>query len=94
VQPETTRTGSDLEGLRAQVSEIDREIVEAINRRLEVVRQIWAHKNEHGLDKVDPERERWLQEHLAAGNRGPLSAEGLAEIHTEILALTKREMNR
>ena len=77
-----------------QVSELDREIVDAINRRLELVRQIWAHKNEHGLDKVDPERERWLHEHLAAGNRGPLSPEGLAEIYAEILALTKREMSR
>jgi chorismate mutase/prephenate dehydratase len=90
----TNTTSTDLERLREQVSEIDREIVEAINRRLEIVRQIWAHKAEHGLGKVDPERERWLREHLASSNRGPLSAEGLAEIHTEILALTKREMGR
>jgi chorismate mutase/prephenate dehydratase len=89
---ETTRTGTDLDGLREQVSEIDREIVEAINRRIEVVRQIWAHKAEHGLGKVDPDRERWLFEHLAAANRGPLSPEGLKQIYAEILALTKREV--
>jgi chorismate mutase len=88
----TETTSTDLDDLRAQVSEIDREIVEAINRRIEVVQRIWAHKNEHGLGKVDPERERWLHEHLAASNRGPLSPAGLAQIYEEILALTKREV--
>jgi chorismate mutase len=83
---------TSLDELREQVSEIDRELVEAINRRLELVERIWAHKSEHGLDEVDPDRERWLHEHLAASNRGPLSAEGLNEIYAEILALTKREL--
>jgi chorismate mutase len=87
-------TTLSLDDLRAQVVEIDREIVEAFNRRIEVVQQIWAHKREHGLDKVDPDRERWLHEQLAASNRGPLSAEGLEQIYAEILALTKREMER
>ncbi len=91
---DTETTQTDLEALRARVSEIDREIVEAINRRIEVVQRIWAHKSEHGLGKVDPERERWLHEHLAASNRGPLSADGLREIYAALLDLTKREVGR
>jgi 3-deoxy-7-phosphoheptulonate synthase / chorismate mutase len=87
-----TETTRSLEALRAQIVEIDRELVETINRRLEIVQQIWAHKREHGLGDVDPDRERWLHEHLAASNRGPLSAEGLERIYAELLALTKREM--
>ena len=87
-----TDTHEALAGLREQVSAIDREIVEAINRRIEVVREIWAHKDEHGLDTVDPDRERWLHEHLAESNRGPLSPEGLKEIYAAILDLTKREV--
>jgi chorismate mutase len=87
-----TETTSGIDGLREQVSEVDREIVEAINRRIELVRQIWALKSEHGLGQVDPERERWLHEHLAASNRGPLSEEGLRELYAEILDLTKREV--
>ena len=75
-----------------RVSEVDREIVEAINRRIELVQLVWAHKREHGLDKIDPERERWLHEHLAAQNRGPLSRGGLEEIYAAILDLTKREV--
>jgi chorismate mutase len=87
-----TETTQSLEALRAQIVELDRELVETINRRLEVVKLIWAHKREHGLGDVDPERERFLHEQLAAANRGPLSADGLERIYAEILALTKREM--
>ena len=90
----STGLDTDLEDLRAQVSEVDREIVEAINRRLELVRRIWEHKQRHGLGEVDPERERWLHEHLAAANRGPLSPEGLSEIYGAVLELTKRELRR
>ena len=84
----------DLTGLREQATAIDREIVEAMNRRIGVVMRIWERKSANGLGKVDPERERWLQEHLAESNRGPLSAEGLREIHAAILDLTKREVER
>jgi chorismate mutase len=84
----------DLTGLREQVTAIDREIVDAINRRIGVVTRIWERKSARGLGKVDPERERWLQEHLAEANLGPLSPEGLREIHAAILELTKREVER
>jgi chorismate mutase len=89
-----TETTTDLEALRAQVTEVDRELVALVNRRLELVQRIWAHKREHGLDRVDPDRERWLFETLAAANAGPLSPEGLQELYAEVLALTKREMDR
>jgi chorismate mutase len=89
-----TETTTDLEALRAQVTEVDRELVATINRRLELVQRIWAHKREHGLGRVDPDRERWLFETLAAANAGPLSGEGLQEFYAEVLALTKREMDR
>jgi 3-deoxy-7-phosphoheptulonate synthase/chorismate mutase len=83
-----------LDELRQQVLDVDREIVDAINRRIAIVQRIWAHKREHGLDKVDPDRERWLHEQLAAANSGPLSAEGLTELYGKILDLTKREVDR
>jgi chorismate mutase len=89
-----TETTQTLEGLRARVSEVDREIVDAINRRIELVRLVWAHKREHGLEEIDPDRERWLHEHLAARNRGPLTRDGLEEIYAAILDLTKREVGR
>lgn len=89
-----TDTAHELKALRDQVTAIDRALVETINRRIEVVQRIWEHKAEHGLGQVDPERERWLREHLAASNPGPLSPEGLEEIYAAVLDLTKREVGR
>jgi chorismate mutase len=91
---ETSDTDDDLSSLRAQVTAIDREIVDAINRRIEAVARVWAHKSAHGVSEVEPEREHWLHEHLAASNRGPLSAAGLREIYAALLDLTKREVRR
>jgi chorismate mutase/prephenate dehydratase len=81
-----------LEQLRREVSEIDRSIIEAFNRRLEVVAQIKRHKDEHGIAFVDPDREAAMLAHQSAENGGPLTEEGLRALYAELLALTKREV--
>jgi len=78
--------------LRQQISEIDRSIVEAFNRRLEVVAQIKRHKDEHGIAFVDPDREAAMLAEQASENRGPVTEEGLRARYAELLALTKREV--
>jgi chorismate mutase len=78
--------------LREQLAANDVRIVEALNARLELVAQLKRVKKERGFDFLDPAREAWLLEHLARANRGPLSPEGLREIYTELLDLTKREV--
>ncbi|MCP9486764.1 MAG: chorismate mutase [Gaiellaceae bacterium MAG52_C11] len=80
--------------LRAELTELDEHLVETMNQRLELVLELRRVKQEHGLDFLDPARERWLQSHLGAANRGPLSSEGLRELVAELLALTKREVGR
>ena len=80
--------------LRGEITANDTTIVEAVNARLELVRRLKQHKDEVGLDFVDPEREARLLAVLAASNRGPLSPEGLEELVTALLALTKRELGR
>ena len=80
--------------LREQLTANDVEIVEAVNTRLELVAQLKRVKDERGLDFLDPAREQWLLEYLAGANRGPLSAEGLHELYTTLLDLTKRELGR
>jgi chorismate mutase/prephenate dehydratase len=85
-------TDAILEQLRQQVSEIDRSIIEAFNRRLEVVAQIKRHKDEHGIEFVDPGREAAMLAQQASENRGPLTEEGLRALYAELLALTKREV--
>jgi len=78
--------------LRRQISEIDRSIVEAFNRRLEVVAQIKRHKDEQGIAFADPDREAAMFAQQASQNRGPLTEEGLRTLYAELLALTKREV--
>jgi chorismate mutase len=79
---------------REQISDNDRLIVEAINRRLELVARLKSYKESQGLEFVDPAREEWILRFLSRANRGPLSADGLREIYTELLDLTKREVAR
>jgi len=80
--------------LREQISDADRTIVEAVNARLKLVARLKAYKESRGMSFVDPEREEWMLSYLTRANRGPLSAEGLQEIFSEILDLTKREVGR
>jgi chorismate mutase/prephenate dehydratase len=80
--------------LRAEISDLDRAIVDAVNARLELVAELREYKRVNGIPFVDPERERQLLEDLASINRGPLSTEGVRELFSEILDLTKREVTR
>ncbi len=88
----TERPDPVLEELRARVTATDEAILELVNRRLELVREIKRHKLANGLDLLDPERERRLLEHLQATNQGPLSRAGVADLLRELLELTKREI--
>ena len=80
--------------LREQISDADRTIIEAVNARLKLVARLKTYKESRGLSFVDPEREEWMLSYLSRANRGPLSGEGLQEIFTEVLDLTKREVGR
>ena len=78
--------------IRREITENDEAIVAAVNRRIELVAELWLLKAERGLDTVDPDRERLLREGLAATNAGPLSAAGLDGLVTGLLDLTKKEL--
>ena len=80
--------------LREQLSDNDVKIVEALNARLKLVARLKRVKEERGIEFLDPAREEWMLQYLTRANRGPLSADGLREIYTELLDLTKREVAR
>ena len=80
--------------LREAISDNDRKLMETLNKRLELVARLKRYKDSHGIGFVDPEREEWMLNYLTRANRGPLSAEGLQEIFSEVLDLTKREVGR
>jgi chorismate mutase len=78
--------------LRGRITANDRTIVEAVNRRLRLVAELWELKDAQSADRFDPERERRLREELRAANDGPLSPAGLDLLVTQLLELTKREL--
>jgi chorismate mutase len=78
--------------LREQISDNDRALVNAINKRLELVARLKAYKDSRGYDFVDTAREELMLRDLLRANRGPLSADGLTGLYAEVLALTKREV--
>ncbi|MGZ8782497.1 MAG: chorismate mutase, partial [Gaiellaceae bacterium] len=81
-------------GVRREISDLDRSLVELVNKRLKLVARLKRYKEEHGISFVDVAREEWMLQYLTRANRGPLSVEGLREIYTELLDLTKREVGR
>lgn len=81
-----------IQQLRRQISDNDRHLVDALNRRLELVARLKAYKESLGLEFVDPEREEWMLRDLLRANRGPLSDDGLEELYARVLELTKREV--
>jgi len=81
-----------LRELREQISATDRAILDAVNARLELVARIKEHKESRGIGFLDPDRERSMLRDLAEGNGGPLSEDGVRELFTGILDLSKREV--
>jgi chorismate mutase len=80
--------------LRREISDVDSALVELVNKRLRLVAKLKRYKEEHGIGFVDLAREEWMLQYLQRGNRGPLSAEGLAELYHELLDLMKREVQK
>jgi chorismate mutase len=80
-----------IERLREEIAATDRMLLEAVNRRLELVRRIRAEKEASGVAFVDREQEERLLAALERMNPGPLSTEGLHELFGHLLELTKRE---
>jgi chorismate mutase len=79
--------------LRERITEVDHAILEAANARLELVRELREHKLAKGWDFLDPGREERLLDALARANPGPLSDEAVRQLFTDLLALTKREID-
>src|SRR6266508_1295810 len=80
-----------IQELREQISANDRALVEAINRRLQLLERMLARKVEQGYPLYDPARESRMLKALDALNEGPISAGGLAEIYQTMLEVTQRE---
>jgi prephenate dehydrogenase len=83
---------TDLEALRNEISELDRRLLELLNRRLELVVSVRDYKDAAGERWIDPEREAELLQALVAANPGPLSERGVTSIFSAILDVLKQEV--
>lgn len=73
-----------LEALRAQLDDVDAELIAVLARRAGVVAEIWAWKSQHGVPRVDAARETALRERLLS------QAEALGLSRTAINAVLDR----
>lgn len=78
--------------VRREISDLDRALVELVNKRLRLVAGLKRYKDEHGIGFVDLAREEWMLRYLQRANRGPLSEQGLGELYHALLDLMKREV--
>jgi chorismate mutase len=76
---------------REKISDNDLKILEALNKRLSLVKSLKDYKEAHGLSFYDAAQEDWVITYLCRANRGPLSNEGLREMYGVILQCIKRE---
>ena len=83
---------TDLEALRNEISELDRRLLELLNRRLELVASVRNYKDAAGERWIDPEREAELLQALVTANPGPLSERSVTSIFSAILDVLKQEV--
>ena len=76
---------------REQISDNDVKILEALNKRVKLVKSLKDYKDAHGLSFYDPAQEDWVITYLCRANRGPMSNEALRELYQLILQVAKRE---
>lgn len=76
---------------REQISDNDLKILEALNKRIKLVKSLKDYKESAGLSFYDAAQEDWVITFLSRANRGPLTDDGLRTIYACILEVAKRE---
>ncbi len=70
---------------RSRIDEIDRQLVELLNRRTRIVEDIGQVKEASGLPIYEPNREEDVFRNVFSNNHGPLTAEALRGIYERII---------
>lgn len=79
----------DLDALRSEIDALDRQLLDLLNRRVEVAQAIGRIKGADGKPFFTPERERNVFDKLARDNAGPLLPEQLRAIYREIVSAAR-----
>ena len=78
----------DLQKLRGQIDQVDRQLVALYRQRMEIVDQIGAYKRAHGLPVFDAEREQTLLARVEA-LAGANDAAGVRAMFEALLAASR-----
>ena len=85
----TTDHPDELELLRSQIDELDREIVKLLNRRARVGLDAGRAKARGGLPVEDADREREVLVRVTMANDGPLPQDALLALYRQLIETIK-----
>jgi chorismate mutase/prephenate dehydratase len=77
---------ADIGVLRRAIDEIDEKIMDLINQRLSLAKQIGDFKKQSDIQVVNRKREKEIISRLLKKNNGPLGDDGLQHIYAAIIA--------
>lgn len=86
---ETEAAFAEIEKHRAQIDDIDKQLVELLNKRAGHSLVIRGLKPDAGMGLFDAKREEEILQKICSYNNGPLYNENLREIYATILKVMK-----
>lgn len=84
----------ELTELRAELDRIDRDVVDLLEKRMEIAREIARYKIAHGLPVLDASREDQVLNSRQAMLTQERFAEDIRVIFTDIMAMSRREQEQ
>jgi len=79
----------DIHKLREEIDQIDREVLELLNKRARIAREIGMHKQRAKKTLFVPERESQVLGKLVSANKGPLSDAAVRAVYREIISASR-----
>lgn len=80
----------NIEYWRAEIDEVDRELLRLLNRRARLAAKVGRLKRTAGLPLNDPERERSVMRQLQQANTGPLDQRAIYKLFRRIIRESSR----
>ena len=74
---------------RVKIDDIDRQLVELLNRRTLIVEDIGRAKQSAGMPIYEPKRENDVYRNVLSQNAGPLTSDALRRIYERIIDETR-----
>lgn len=78
-----------LSDYRKEIDEVDNSILELLNKRMDIVREVGELKKSNQTSIYRPEREKAILDRLSSINKGLLSKEAIDAIYLEIFAVSR-----